>query len=52
MYSRLQVIFRLARRKMTCKEEKYHAAGHPEPACPELVEGSKGRLQLLLRKPE
>jgi len=24
---------------------RYHAAVYPEPACPELVEGSKGRLK-------
>ena len=29
---------------------KYHAAGSPEPARPELVEGSKGRRKPLLRK--
>jgi len=29
-------------------KEKYHAAGSPEPACPELVEGSKGRLEALM----
>src|SRR6266498_1008879 len=30
---------------------KYHAAVDPEPACPELVEGSKGRLIAILKWP-
>jgi hypothetical protein len=39
----------LARRpkQRPTKKEKYHAAGSPERACPELVEGSKGRPKLL-----
>jgi len=30
--------------RVTRVNEKYHAAVHPEPASPERVEGSKGRL--------
>src|SRR6266508_1569979 len=35
---------RRAKKRTTTKMSKYHAAVYPEPACPELVEGSKGRL--------
>jgi hypothetical protein len=32
--------------KPSAMKIKYHAAVRPECACPELVEGSKGRLKL------
>src|SRR5256885_1039293 len=38
--------FALQGEKTTDKREKYHAAGSPEPASPELAEGSKGMLEI------
>jgi len=46
----LSVVLSHAGEKTTDKEETYHAAVRPEPASPELVEGSKGRRKLRLSK--
>jgi hypothetical protein len=34
---------RRAKKRTTGENKQHHAAMHPELACPELVEGSKGR---------
>jgi hypothetical protein len=52
LLARLRFFRPAGRKNRKQKSIKYHAAARPELACPELVEGSKGRLRCVVRKQE